>query len=88
MSGPRRTLYTPPSFIPVRPGTAGHDAPEWGSTEGPTRMAARKEPTAPTARPLVGINTDFVAPKNAAAYVRLNAGYVDAVLAAGSDDSF
>ena len=47
-------------------------------------MAARKEPTPPPARPLVGINTDFVAPKNTAPYVRLNAGYVDAILAAGA----
>jgi putative glutamine amidotransferase len=45
-------------------------------------MAARKEP-APPARPLVGINTDYHTPKNAVAYARLNAGYIDAVLAAG-----
>jgi putative glutamine amidotransferase len=46
-------------------------------------MAARKEPAPPPARPLIGVNTEFVAPKNGIPYVRLNAGYVDAVLAAG-----
>jgi putative glutamine amidotransferase len=46
-------------------------------------MAARKEPTPAPARPLIGINTDFHAPKNAPAYARLNAGYIDAVLGAG-----
>jgi putative glutamine amidotransferase len=46
-------------------------------------MAARKEAAPPPARPLIGINTDFHAPKNAAPYARLNAGYLDAVLAAG-----
>lgn len=48
-------------------------------------MAARKEPApapSPT-RPLIGINTDYLAPKNATPYLRLNAGYVDAILAGG-----
>lgn len=50
-----------------------------------TKDAAPKTPAAAPSprRPLIGINTDFVAPKNATAYLRLNAGYVDAVLAAG-----
>jgi putative glutamine amidotransferase len=43
-------------------------------------MPAR--PAAPP-RPLVGISTDFYAPKNAHPHVRLNAAYFDAVLAAG-----
>ena len=46
-------------------------------------MAARKEPPPPPARPLIGINTEFVTPKNGTAYTRLNAGYLDAILAAG-----
>ena len=46
-------------------------------------MAARKEPAPPPARPLIGINTELLAPKNAPAYLRLNAGYVDAILAGG-----
>jgi putative glutamine amidotransferase len=46
---------------------------------------APKVPAAspPPSRPLIGVNTDYVAPKNAPAYVRLNAGYIDAILAAG-----
>lgn len=40
-------------------------------------------PTQPAPRPLVGVSTDFYAPKNAHPYLRLNAGYLDAVLAAG-----
>jgi len=48
-------------------------------------MAARtKDPLPSPTRPLVGINTDYLAPKNAAPYLRLNAGYVDAILAAGA----
>lgn len=35
------------------------------------------------ARPLIGISTDFYAVKNAHPHLRLNAGYLDAVLAAG-----
>lgn len=55
-----------------------------GSKEGPNSMAARKEPTPPQpARPLIGINIDYLAPKNAAPYARLNAGYIDAIFAAG-----
>jgi putative glutamine amidotransferase len=46
-------------------------------------MAARKEPAPPPARPLIGVNTEFVAPRNGIAYARLNAGYIDAILAAG-----
>ncbi len=42
-------------------------------------MAAR----APAPRPLVGINTDFLAPKAGGPFARVNAGYFDAVLAAG-----
>src|SRR3954463_16607977 len=43
------------------------------------RMAARSAPP----RPLVGINTDYLPPKTGAPYARVNAGYFDAVLAAG-----
>lgn len=47
-------------------------------------MAARKDsPAPPPARPLVGVNTEYVTPKNGAPYARLNGGYVDAILAAG-----
>lgn len=42
-------------------------------------MAAAASPS----RPLVGIATDYLSPKNAVAHARINAGYVDAVLAAG-----
>ena len=45
-------------------------------------MAARKEPALPT-RPLIGINTEYLASKNATPYLRLNAGYIDAILAGG-----
>ncbi len=34
-------------------------------------------------RPLIGISTDFYAPKNSHPHLRLNAGYLDAVLNAG-----
>jgi putative glutamine amidotransferase len=44
-------------------------------------MAARKEPAPQPARPLIGINTDYLAPKNATPYLRLNAGYIDAIVA-------
>lgn len=37
----------------------------------------------PPPRPLIGVVTDYYAPKNATPFARLNAGYVDAVLAAG-----
>lgn len=40
-------------------------------------------PALPAPRPLVGVSTDFYAPKNSHPYLRLNAGYLDAVLAAG-----
>jgi putative glutamine amidotransferase len=46
-------------------------------------MAARKEPAPPPPRPLIGVNADYVAPKNGIPYARLNAGYLDAILAAG-----
>ena len=46
-------------------------------------MATRKDPTPSSTRPLIGINTDYLAPKNATPYARLNAGYIDAILAAG-----
>jgi putative glutamine amidotransferase len=42
-------------------------------------MAVRSAPP----RPLVGINTDYLAPKTGSPYARVNAGYFDAVLAAG-----
>lgn len=41
-----------------------------------------RQPAQPQ-RPLIGITTDYLTPKNTAAYTRTNAGYVDAVLAAG-----
>ena len=46
-------------------------------------MANRKEPTPPPSRPLIGINTDYLTPKNGIAHARLNAGYIDAIFAAG-----
>jgi putative glutamine amidotransferase len=42
-------------------------------------MAVRSTPP----RPLVGINADYLTPKTGAPYARVNAGYFDAVLAAG-----
>ncbi len=45
-------------------------------------MAARSLPTPPP-RPLIGINTDFYAPKNGPAFSKLNAAYFEAVLNAG-----
>ncbi|HEY2911395.1 MAG TPA: gamma-glutamyl-gamma-aminobutyrate hydrolase family protein, partial [Gemmataceae bacterium] len=45
-------------------------------------MAARKEPTPPP-RPLIGINTEYLAAKNTTPYLRLNAGYIDAIIAGG-----
>lgn len=47
-------------------------------------MAARKEPPPPPARPLIGINAEFLAPKNGTAHLKLNAAYLDAVVAAGA----
>lgn len=44
-------------------------------------MAAR--PPATPARPLVGIAADYYAPKTGAPFARVNAGYFDAILAAG-----
>ncbi len=45
-------------------------------------MAARKEPTPPP-RPLIGINTEYLAAKNTTPYLRLNGGYIDAIIAGG-----
>lgn len=42
-------------------------------------MAART----PAPRPLIGVNTDYYAPKTGAPYARVNTGYFDAILAAG-----
>ena len=39
-------------------------------------------PPAPP-RPLIGVNADYIAPKNGTPYARLNAGYIDAIFAAG-----
>ncbi|MGL6096802.1 MAG: gamma-glutamyl-gamma-aminobutyrate hydrolase family protein [Fimbriiglobus sp.] len=44
-------------------------------------MAVRT-PAAPP-RPLIGIAADYLTPKTGAAYARVNAGYFDAILAAG-----
>jgi putative glutamine amidotransferase len=48
-------------------------------------MAARKDPLTPpqAARPLIAVNIDYLAPKNGTPFARLNAGYVDAIVAAG-----
>jgi putative glutamine amidotransferase len=46
-------------------------------------MAARKDTPPPPARPLIAINADYLTPKNGTAYARLNAGYLDAIHAAG-----
>jgi putative glutamine amidotransferase len=46
-------------------------------------MAAKKEPTFPTARPLIGINTEYLAAKNSTPFLKLNAGYIDAIIAGG-----
>src|SRR5262249_50666088 len=62
-----------------RPGAGGPRGPK----EGSILMAARKDPPPPPARPLIAINTDHLAPKNGTPYTRLNAGYIDAILAAG-----
>ena len=43
-------------------------------------MASR---TSPPARPLIGINCDFLTPKSGGAHARVNVGYFDSVLAAG-----
>lgn len=44
-----------------------------------------KEPAAPASapRPLIAVNTDFVAPKNGIPFAKLNVGYIDAIIAAG-----
>jgi putative glutamine amidotransferase len=49
-----------------------------------TKSAAPKAHSAPPpGRPLIGVNTDYVAPKTGATSIRLSAGYIDAILAAG-----
>ncbi len=48
----------------------------------PAARSKDKEPT-PPARPLIGVNTDYIAARNAMPYMRLNAGYIDAIFAAG-----
>ncbi|QEL21077.1 gamma-glutamyl-gamma-aminobutyrate hydrolase family protein [Limnoglobus roseus] len=47
----------------------------------PTRQSSR-HPVAPT-RPLIGITTDYLTPKNNSPYTRANVGYVDSILNAG-----
>ena len=44
-----------------------------------------KEPiaAAPAPRPLIAVNTDFVAPKTGIPFAKLNVGYIDAIIAAG-----
>jgi putative glutamine amidotransferase len=44
---------------------------------------ASKNPPAPPTRPLIGITTDYLTPKNAVPHTRVNVGYVDSILAAG-----
>jgi putative glutamine amidotransferase len=44
---------------------------------------AAKSPPAPPARPLIGITTDYSAPKTGAPFNKLAGGYVDSILAAG-----
>src|SRR5207237_6439963 len=56
--------------------------PHEGFKARPTRMA-RKDPAPPPPRALIGVNADYVAPKNGIPYTRVNAGYIDAVMAAG-----
>jgi putative glutamine amidotransferase len=48
-----------------------------------TKEATPKVSAPPPSRPLIGVNTDYVTPKNGPAFLRLNSGYVDAILAAG-----
>jgi putative glutamine amidotransferase len=48
-----------------------------------TKEAKEKTPTRAPARPLIGVNTDYIAARNAIPYARLNAGYIDAIFAAG-----
>ena len=40
--------------------------------------ATSAAPTPPAGRPLIGVNTDYVTPKNGLPYTRLNAGYGEA----------
>ena len=48
-----------------------------------TKEVKEKEPVAPTARPLIAVNADYVTPKNGTAFTKLNVGYIDAIIAAG-----
>jgi len=43
---------------------------------------SQQQPVPISERPLIAINTDYYTPKNGVPYTRLNAGYIDAVLAA------
>ncbi|MBM3979573.1 MAG: gamma-glutamyl-gamma-aminobutyrate hydrolase family protein [Planctomycetes bacterium] len=43
-----------------------------------------KEPVVPVGRPLVAVNADLVAPKNATPFAKLNLGYIDALIGAGA----
>jgi putative glutamine amidotransferase len=49
----------------------------------PAARSKDKESNQQPSRPLIGVNTDYFTPKNATPYLRLNAGYVDAILGAG-----
>src|SRR5262245_45839142 len=82
----RLAKLPPPVILPGRrePPEQGRSGPTRGvraplaTKEGPV-MAAKDSP-----RPLIGINTDFfAATKTYTAHARVNAGYFDAVLAAG-----
>lgn len=42
-----------------------------------------KEPAPLSARPLIAVNADLVAPKNCTPFARLNLGYIDAIISAG-----
>ena len=47
------------------------------------KEAKEKASTPPQSRPLIGVNTDYIAVRNTVPYTRLNAGYIDAIFAAG-----
>ena len=49
----------------------------------PPRTKDKEPPAPPPGRPLIAVNADFIAPKGAQAYARLNAGYIDAIMTAG-----
>lgn len=48
-----------------------------------TKEVKEKEPVTPIGRPLIAVNADLVTPKNGTPFVKLNAGYIDAIVAAG-----